>query len=145
MITVNAVLMYGRAIELLRAVGNRSVLCSCLTMRASCACPWSGDTTCTVNWSLAECERDLAEALQLAREIEWAAGEAFAEIYLWRDLASFGQLGSALAHAQQGLRLATEIDHQQWVAGAHDTLARISLFLLAPEQALVSCGGRAQR
>ena len=53
---------------------------SCLTMRASCAAPWCGDTTCTVNWSLAECERDLAEALQLAREIEWAAGEAFTEI-----------------------------------------------------------------
>ena len=82
--SITAVLMYGRAIEFLRAVGNRSVLCSCLTMRASCAGPWGGDTTCTVNWSLAACERDLVEALQLAREIEWAAGEAFAEIYLRR-------------------------------------------------------------
>ncbi len=36
---VNAVLMYGRAIEFLRAVGNRSVLCSCLTMRASLCLP----------------------------------------------------------------------------------------------------------
>ena len=133
---ITAVHMYGRAIELLRAVGNRSVLCSCLTMRASCAGPWGGDTTCTVNWSLAACERDLVEALQLAREIEWAAGEAFAEIIFGGILASFGQLGSGLAHAQQGLRLATEIDHQQWIAGAHDTLARISLSLLAPEQAL---------
>ncbi len=133
---ITAVHMYGRAIELLRAVGNRSVLCSCLTMRASCAGPRIGDTTCTVNWSLAACERDLVEALHLAREIEWAAGEAFAEFIFGGVLASFGQLGSGLAHAQQGLRLATEIDHQQWVAGAHDFLARISLLLLAPEQAL---------
>jgi len=45
-------------------------------------------------------------------------------------------VGSGLVHAQQGLRLATEINHQQWMAGAHDTLARIYLSLLAPEQAL---------
>ena len=47
--SMNAVLMYGRAIELLRAVGNRSVLSSCLTMRTAVAGPWGGDTCCTVN------------------------------------------------------------------------------------------------
>ncbi len=134
--SITAVFMQGRAIELLRAVGNRSVLCSCLTMRATCAAPWGGDTSCTVNGSLAACERDLVEALQLAREIEWVAGEAFAEIIFGRIYVPLGQMGSGLAHAQQGLRLATEINHQQWVAGAHDTLARIYLSLLAPEQAL---------
>ncbi len=133
--SLTAVHMYGRAIELLRAVGNRSVLCSCLTMRASCACPWA-ETSYTVNWSLAECERDLVEALQLARELEWAAGEAFAELIFGGVLASFGQLEAALAQAQQGLRLATEISHQQWIAGAHNTLGRIYLAMLAPEQAL---------
>jgi len=134
--SITAVLMQERAIELLRAVGNRSVLCSCLTMRATCASPWGGDTSCTVNWSLAAGERDLVEALQLAREIEWVAGEAFAEIIFGRIYVPLGQVGSGLAHAQQGLRLATEINHEQWVAGAHDTLARIYLSLLAPEQAL---------
>ena len=134
--SLNAVLMYGRAIELLRAVGNRSVLCSCLTMRATCASPWSGYTCCTVNWSFAACERDVAEALHLAREMEWAAVEAFAEIYFGGILASFGQLSAGLAHGQQGLRLATEINHQQWIAGAHDALGRIYLSLLAPDQAL---------
>src|SRR6266487_386748 len=118
------------------AVGNRSVLCSCLVMRAACAAPWGGDTTYTINGSLTECERDLVEALQLARELEWAAGEVFAEIFYGGTLASFGQLGSGLAHGQRGLRLATEINHQQWVACARDALGRISLLLLAPEQAL---------
>jgi DNA-binding CsgD family transcriptional regulator/tetratricopeptide (TPR) repeat protein len=133
---VNAVLVYDRAINLLRAVGNRNVLCSCLTMRAACAAPWGGYTTCTVNGSLVECERDVAEALQLARELEWAAGEVFAEIFYGGILASFGQLGAGLAHTQQGLRLATEIDHQQGIACARDALGRIYLALLAPEQAL---------
>jgi tetratricopeptide (TPR) repeat protein len=133
---LNAVLMYGRAIEFLRAVDNRSVLCSCLAMRATFACPWSGYMSCTLNWSFAQCERDVAEALQLAREMQWAAGEAFAEIMFGGVCASFGQFGAALAHGQQGLRLATEINHQQWWVCAHDTLARTSLALLAPQQAL---------
>ena len=70
-------------------------------------------------------------------------GSLYRNLIFGVTLASFGRLGSGLAYAQQGLRLATEIDHQQWIAGAHDALARISLSLLAPEQALVSCGGRA--
>jgi tetratricopeptide (TPR) repeat protein len=37
---------------------------------------------------------------------------------------------------QQGLHLAIEMNHQQWIAGAHYTLASIYLSLLAPEQAL---------
>jgi len=134
--SINAALVYDRAIEYLRAVGNRSKLCSCLVTRVAVAAPWGGHTCCTVNGSLAECERDLAEALQLARELEWAAGEAFVEIYFGGVLACFGRLGAGLAHVQQALRLATEINHQQWIAGAHDALARIALSLLAPEQAL---------
>ena len=134
--SINAVLLYGQAIESLRAVDNRSVLCSCLAMRAATACPWSGDTNCTVNWSFAACERDIVEALYLAREIQWAAGESFTEIFFGGICASFGQLSVALAHAQRGLRLATEINHQRWIAGAYNALTRTYLSLLAPDQAL---------
>jgi DNA-binding CsgD family transcriptional regulator len=133
---INAVLQYGRAIELARAVGNRSVLSSCLAMRAVFAGPYDGHVNCTVNWSCAACKRDLMESLQLAREIEWAAGEAFAEIFLGGTLASFGELTVGLMHVQQGLRLATEISHRQWCTAAHDVLARVYLSLLAPDQAL---------
>ncbi len=134
--SINAALVYNRAIEYLRAVGNRSKLCSCLVMRAAVACPWSGYTNCTVNASFATCERDMLEALQLARELEWAAGEAFVEIYLGGMCASFGRQGAGLAHVRQGLLLATEINHKQWIACAHDALGRIYLSLLAPQQAL---------
>jgi DNA-binding CsgD family transcriptional regulator/tetratricopeptide (TPR) repeat protein len=134
--SINAAIVYDRVIEHLRAVGNRSKLCSCLITRAAVTAPWGGHTCCTVNGSLAECERDVTEALQLARELEWASGEAFVEIYFGGVLACFGRLGAGLAHAQRALRLAIEINHQQWIAGAHDALARIYLTLLAPEQAL---------
>jgi len=83
-----------------------------------------------------ECERDLAEALQLARELEWAAGEAFAEILFGGTLVSYGRLSAGLAHAQRGLRLATEIGHQKWIALAYENMGRIYLALLAPEQVL---------
>ena len=135
--SINAALVYDRAIEYLRVVGNRSKLCSCLVMRAAVASPWSGYTSCTVNGSFATCERDMLEALQLARELEWAAGEAFVEIYFGGMLVSYGRLSAGLAYTQQGLRLATEINHQQWIVCAHDALARIYLSLLAPEQTLV--------
>jgi tetratricopeptide (TPR) repeat protein/DNA-binding CsgD family transcriptional regulator len=134
--SINAAIVYGRAIDFLRAVDNRSKLCSCLVMRAAIACPWGGYTTCTVNGSLMECERDLAEALQLARELEWAAGEAFAEILFGGMLVSYGRLSAGLAHAQRGLSMATEIGHQKWIALAYENLGRIYLALLAPEQAL---------
>jgi DNA-binding CsgD family transcriptional regulator/tetratricopeptide (TPR) repeat protein len=134
--SLNAVIVYDRALEYLRAVGNRSKLCSCLVMRAASACPWGGHTTCTVNESLEECERDLAEALQLARELEWAAGEAFAEILYGGTLASYGQFGAGLVHAQQGLRTATEIGHQKWTALAYENFGRMYLALLAPERVL---------
>jgi DNA-binding CsgD family transcriptional regulator len=133
---VNAVLMYGRAIELLRIVGKRSVLCSCLTMRPAASTLWSGDTSCSAKWGKAECERDLKEAMHLARELEWAAGEASVEIILGAMLACFGQFGAGLTHINQGLRLATEINHQEWMALALNGLARVYSFLLAPEIAL---------
>jgi DNA-binding NarL/FixJ family response regulator len=51
-------------------------------------------------------------------------------------LASFGQMGAGLAHMQEGLHLALEMNHQEWFAGAHYTLASIYVSLLASEQAL---------
>ena len=116
----------------LRLAGNRSKLCSCLVMRAAVASPWSGYTSCTVNWSFAACERDLREALQLARELEWAAGEAFADIYFGGICASSGRLGAGLAYAQQGLRLATEINHQQWMCLARMMRWHASLCICWP-------------
>ena len=131
---VNGVLLCGRSIELLRELGDRKTLISCLATRADDASP--RDENFTLSWSLADCERDSAEALGLAREIEWADGEAFVELISGYMLASFGQLGVGLAHEQQSLSIATRIEHQQWITGAHAHMAYIYLLMLAPEQAL---------
>ncbi len=134
---VNSALHHGRAIELLRVLGDRKTLITSLVMRAGDASPAASEESFTVNWSLADCERDCAEALRLARQIEWADGEAFVELGFGATLASFGQLDAGLAHAQQALRIATRIDHQQWITGAHGSTAYIYLLMLAPEQALL--------
>jgi tetratricopeptide (TPR) repeat protein len=132
---VNGVLHYGRAIELLRVLGDRKTLITSLAMRADDASP--RDEGLTVSWSLADCERDSLEALRLAREIEWADGEAFVELISGYMLASFGQLSAGLAKEQQALRIATRIEHQQWITGAYAHMAYIYLLMLAPEEALL--------
>jgi predicted ATPase/DNA-binding CsgD family transcriptional regulator len=133
---ITAVELYSRAIELLRTLGNRTVLSSCLAMRTVFAGPWSGHTNCTVNWSLDQCERDAREALQLAQDAQWRSGEAFAEQVYGGTCVSFGRLGVGLAHLQQGVRIAMEINHQQWIVLGHEALARAYLTLLDADTAL---------
>jgi tetratricopeptide (TPR) repeat protein len=134
---MNGVLYYGQAIKLLRELGDRKTLIISLSVRAVFASPFSSEQSFTMNWSLSDCERDEAEALRLAREIDWAEGEAFVEFSTGAILASAGQLSVGVAHGQQGLRIATKIDHQQWIAGAHAYTAYIYLLMLAPEQVLL--------
>jgi class 3 adenylate cyclase/tetratricopeptide (TPR) repeat protein len=134
---VNGMLYYGRAIELLRGLGDRKTFISSLVVRTAFASPHASEESFNMSWSLADCERDEAEALRLAREIEWADGEAFVELVSGITIASFGQLSAGLAREQEALRIATKIDHQQWITGAHAHTAYIDLLMLAPEQALL--------
>jgi tetratricopeptide (TPR) repeat protein len=132
---VKGVLLSGRAIKLLRVLGDRKTLINSLAIRADNASP--RDEGFTVGWSLADCERESAEALRLAREIEWADGEAFVELISGFMLASFGQLSAGFAKEQHALQIANRIDHQQWITGAHAHMAYIYLLMLAPEHALL--------
>ena len=63
--------------------------------------------------------------------MEWAGGEVYAELFYGGTLASFGRLGAGLA---------TDMNDQQWVARAHETLGRIYQALLSPEQVLAKLG-----
>src|SRR5581483_3158015 len=85
---------------------------------------------------LHDCECDIAEALHLAHQIDWPAGQAYAHIAAGQTLGGFGQLGGALTHAQEALRIATAIDHQQWTAGAQCTLGAVYRAMLAADLAV---------
>jgi DNA-binding CsgD family transcriptional regulator/tetratricopeptide (TPR) repeat protein len=125
-----------RAIALFRALGDQKGLISALPSASVATCPALAETVFVVVGSPEECERDAAEVAQLARQIDWPAGEAYAELSTGILLASFGQFGQGLAHAHKGRKLAMEIDHQQWICGAHCYLGHIYVLMLEPALAL---------
>jgi DNA-binding CsgD family transcriptional regulator len=71
------------------------------------------------------------EAVEVARDIGWSAGESYSLAILALVLATQGYFGRALPTAQHGLMIAEEIGHQQWSAKAHKTLAVVCFELYA--------------
>ncbi len=133
----NAVARANEAIDLFRSLGDRRGLSSCLAGRTAFGSAVLDATQYSALRPPRDCERDAAEALDLARQIAWPAGQAYAGIAAGQALVGFGQLGAALAYVRDALRTATEIEHQQWIAGAHCTLGEIYLAMLAPDPAAV--------
>ncbi len=128
--TVNAVEQYERAIALFRSLSDHQGLISSLTTRASYACPGWAETTYSVCEQPEHCSRDIMEALNLARQVESLTAQAYVAWSEGGSLASFGELGRGLTLAQEALRIATEIQHSQWLAAAYFTLGRVYHLLL---------------
>jgi ATP/maltotriose-dependent transcriptional regulator MalT len=88
------------------------------------------DTTACPLIDLAGCLHDADEALQLARQIDWRAGEASVLMYTGLALGPRGAYARAIAAAQQCIAIATEIEHRHWAMAGHWTLGAIYLDLL---------------
>lgn len=134
--TVNAVRLYERAFPLLRAIGDNKILSSGLTTNAACSGPILAETTFITLTTQNVCIQQLTEALHLAHQSDWLAGQAFTEMDFGFTYTGFGAFGEALTHLQQALHIATEIEHQQWLAGTHCVLTQLYFNLLAPELAI---------
>ncbi|HZQ09671.1 MAG TPA: LuxR C-terminal-related transcriptional regulator [Anaerolineae bacterium] len=78
---------------------------------------------------------DGEEALQIAREIGWRAGEAYALTTLAYLRGACGQYGSALDAARLAAEIAAEIEHREWLIRAYVALAAIYLDVFAPADA----------
>ncbi len=128
--TVKAVEQYERAMASLRTLSDQQGLISSLTTRVAYASPCWVETTYSACELLEHCSRDITEALSLARQVDSLTWQAYVEWNASLAFASFGELGRALAHAQEALRIATEIQHAQWLAGAYFTLGRVYFLLL---------------
>ena len=128
--TVKAIEQYERAIALLRDLSDQQGLISSLTSRVSYASPFSVETTYSVCEHLEPCSRDITEALSLARQVDSLVSQAYVGLVAGGAFASFGELGRGLLHTQESLRIATEIQHTQWMAGAYFTLGHVYLLLL---------------
>ncbi|HEY6409533.1 MAG TPA: tetratricopeptide repeat protein, partial [Ktedonobacteraceae bacterium] len=94
---VKAVEQLGQAIALFRTLGDTQSLISSLAMRAVQSLPGSSETTFCPLRTRNECVQDAGEALRLARQIDWLAGQAFAENALAHTLLSFGEFSPALS------------------------------------------------
>jgi len=121
---------YQRAIALWRALSDRRGLASSLASLPLCAAIYLKNSDVPAI-SLAEATRWSEEAIQIAREIGWRAGEAYAELMLAMGLGPQGEYARALEMAQTGLAVAEEIEHRQWISGAHAALGMLYLDLLA--------------
>jgi DNA-binding NarL/FixJ family response regulator len=128
--TVQAVEQYDRAIASLRAMSDPQGLISSLITRVAYASPVWVETTYSVCESPERCSRDVTEALYLAHQVDSPTGQAYVELNAGLTFASFGELGRGLAHAQESVRIASEIQHAQWLAAAYITLGRVYFLLL---------------
>ena len=127
---MNAVEQYERAIALFRSLSDYQGLISSLTTRAAYACPGWVETTYSVCEQPEHCSRDIMEALNLARQVESLTAQAYVGWNGGGSLASFGELGRGFTLAQEALRIATEIQHSQWLAATYFTLGRVYHLLL---------------
>jgi DNA-binding CsgD family transcriptional regulator len=133
---VNSVGYYDRSIALLRQGDDLRALSSSLSTFAYWSSSCLTETTFALLGTREACLGYTAESLQLAIQADWPLGQAFAELTEGHVLASFGEFGAALAHARQGLHLASGITHHVWMAASYYALTHIYVLLLAPHLAL---------
>jgi DNA-binding CsgD family transcriptional regulator/tetratricopeptide (TPR) repeat protein len=66
-----------------------------------------------------EALRSNARALQLARDIDWRSGEAYALLIKALHDGSYGHYQAMWSAGTECFDIATEIEHDEWLAGAH--------------------------
>ncbi len=122
--TVDSVRHFERAIALLRDGGETKLLSSSLARKALYAGPSLSDVKYFPGGDPDVGLGELDEALRLARQSGWLAGEAFVLWTTAATLGSYGRLGSALQHSMEALRVAQEIEHPKWMIAAQWALGQ---------------------
>jgi DNA-binding CsgD family transcriptional regulator/tetratricopeptide (TPR) repeat protein len=128
---ITGITYYEQAITLWRALDERQGLASSLAMMGVRGTNYLNLAGIWATASRAECVRDGEEALAIARQLGWRSAEALALIFLGIGLGPRGEYGRALACAQAGLDIATEIEHEPWMGFAHLLLGILAFDLLA--------------
>ena len=129
-------LALSRAIALLRQLGPSAALSSSLASRAIYSGPAMAEAVIAAPGELQGVLNDANEAAAIADEIGSPTARAYACWCGGAAAAGFGDLGEGLRRASEGLQLATEIGHDQWITGARYTLGQIHIYGLAPDRAI---------
>ena len=121
---------FREAIDAYRLVGDRHGLCSAMTGLIYTTGTYTFHTEIPGPASKEEVSNLWMEALGIASESGWKAGEAYVYLALGSQRGIRGRYASAIEYTETGLDIATGIDHREWMALGHQILGRIHLDLL---------------
>ena len=126
---------YEQAIAAFRQAGERYGLSSALAVRALCAGANLTETEVDSARTAEDQRSDVEEALRLAEESGWRAGEAFALAVLSWVLTPRGDYAEAFRAGERALAIAEDIEHRQWTAAGCCALGRLFAEVLDMEHA----------
>ena len=131
---IQATAYYEQAVALYRQLDDRQGIISCLATLTLAGGVYNTDIAAPAA-RLVDSAQHAEVALRMAREIGWRSAESYALWNLGFCLGAQGDYGRALAAAKEGLAIAEDIEHRQWMAAAHFGLGALYLDLLALPQA----------
>ncbi len=128
---------YQQAVALFQELGDRQGLASSLTtlMVIGEGGGYEIETMVPATTSFALSLHFGEQALKTAREIGQPSAEVYALFALAQYLGPHGEYARALEAARASLALAEQIEHRQWLAGAHWQVGALYLDLLALPEA----------
>ena len=127
---------YQQAIALLQELDDRQGLTSSLATLMCLGGEYETETMVPAPTSFAECLHSGEQALKTAREIGQRSAEIYALCALGQCLGLRGEYAQALKLAQEGLALAEQIEHHEWMTHGHWVLGALYLDVLALPEAL---------
>lgn len=132
-----AVMMNERAIGLFTELGDRRGLGNALSVLLVSGSSHHASAVAVCGSAFASEQFVSERAVQLAVDIGWRAGEAFAR-YLLADCLSWrGEYARALKLARESLVIAQELGHREWQCGARRVIGVTALDLGNMDEALV--------
>jgi DNA-binding NarL/FixJ family response regulator len=126
---------YRAAAERYRALDDRRGLAWCLSTLALCGGNYQTDAGAPAPMDPDEPLTNVEIALQVARDIDWRPGEAYARQVLGTVSCARGRYDHALGAFRAGITVAEAIEHQQWLVAGLSGLGALYVDLLAPVKA----------
>ena len=129
---------YRQAVALFQELGDRQGLASSLATLAVLGGEYETETMVPAPARFAECLHFGEQALKIAREIGSRSAEIYALCALGQFLGPRGEYASALKMVQEGLALAEQIEHHEWMTYGHWELGTLYFDLLVLPEARAS-------
>jgi tetratricopeptide (TPR) repeat protein/DNA-binding CsgD family transcriptional regulator len=125
---------YQRAVQLFVELDDRRGLVSSLATLALCGPSYLHDVSVSP-FSLEEAVQNGDRSLKIAREIGWRSGEVYSLLSLGINLGPQGEYQRAFDLLQSALEISQQIEHDQWIIGAHCDLGILYFDTLSLDQA----------